>query len=155
MGRGQSKIGGGSGGGAAIMQSPISTLQQTVAGARSGDLMGVYDTLGNRPLAGLSNEEKMVRAVVIDELAERGNLIYDPKSGAYSKYSRPQEIVYDNGKSYRIKSVDQRSVFAGNNQYTTADFADAELYYNGKWAQVKNPTIQRDLAVKYKAKKNT
>lgn len=152
MGRGSSKIGGG--GAAAIMQSPISTLQSTVAAAQTQQLMSVYDVLGNRSLASLSNEEKMVRAVVIDELAQRGNLIYDPKSGDYSKYNRPQEIVYDNGKSYRINSVQQRSVFAGNNQYTTADFADAELYYNGKWGQVKNPTIQRDLAVKYKAKKN-
>lgn len=153
MGRGTSKIGGGGSSGAAIMQSPISTLQATVASAQSRDLMSVYDTLGNRTMASLSNEEKMVRAVVIDELAERGNLIYDPKSGDYSKYNRPQEIVYDNGKSYRINSVQQRSVFAGNNQYITSDFADAELYYNGKWSPVKNSTIERTLAQKFKSKK--
>ena len=155
MGSGSSGIrGGGGSSGAAIMQSPISTLQSTVAAAQTQQLMSVYDVLGNRSLASLSNEEKMVRAVVVDELAERGNLIYDPKSGDYSKYSRPQDIVYNDGKSYRISSIEQRAVYnPSTNSYSDKDFAKAELFYNGKWAAVKNPNIEESLAVKYKQKK--
>ena len=158
MGRGTSKLSGGAGGGAAaeIIQSPIATLQAAVADAQTRDLMGAYDLLKNKQLAKMSNEEKMVRAVVTDELAERGNLLYDPKTGNYAKYDKPQEIVYNDGKSYRISGIENRSVYNfATNSYSDKAFANAELYYNGKWAKVKNPDIEAALAVKYKQKRRS
>jgi len=134
--------------GTRVNDAPISKLQQVVNKSRTSDLIGAYDQLADKRMAQMTNEEKMVRAVVTDELLHRGNLLYDPKTGNYDKYKKSNEVVFYNEKSYRIKSIKK----VEDNTGKKVEVADAEWYYNGKFSPVKNYPMLKDLAKEYRKK---
>ena len=76
-----------------------------------------------------------------------GDVIYDPKTKSYTPYANPEQIVYMDGKSYKINSVSNRSLGGDS-----IEIADADFYYGGKWNNVKNTVIGEKLAKEYKKK---
>ena len=123
----------------------ISLLKGRVSEATTGQLNSVYDTLAKKDIAKMTNEEKMVRAVVIDELAERGKIIVDAKTGDYVKNTSGDRVVFDSekGRSYRVgKMGTVQNVSTGKE---TAK-AEAEFYFGGKWVPVKNIQTQVNVA---------
>ena len=128
----------------------IKILQDTVANSRTNELLGAYNELKDKSLREMTNEEKMVRAVLTDELATRGEILYDPKTGNYDKAKDSKKIVYDNEKSYRIDGI-----ITVKDENETRKYADAYWYYNGKFSKVKNTAIQKRLAQKYEEKKKS
>lgn len=150
MGRGKSKAGVSGGN---TKNNGIARLQDVTRNSKTSDLTSVFDTLNPKPISQMTNEEKMVRAVVIDELSQRGNIIYDPKQGKYTKYNKPEQVVNTEDRSYRVNKVEKRSVYTGNNNYQEKEFADCEYFYNGKWLKVKNSNTERTVANLFKEKK--
>ena len=146
-GRGKSKVGASGG------NNGIARLQDVTRNSRTSDLVYAFDMLNPKPISQMTNEEKMVRAVVIDELSQRGNIIYDPKQNKYTKYNKPEQVVNTEDRSYRVDKVEKRSVYTGNNNYQEKEFADCEYFYNGKWIKVKNPKTERNVADLFKEKK--
>ena len=142
--------GGSDGGGANERNTGIKILQDTVANSRTNELLGAYNELKDKSLREMTNEEKMVRAVLTDELAARGEILYDPKTGNYDKARDSKKIVYDNEKSYRIDDI-----ITVKDEDGTRKYADAYWYYNGKFSKVKNLAIQKRLAQKYEEKKKS
>ena len=64
---------GGRGGSSGISApSGIGVLKGFVANARTSDLMGAWNTLYNKDMRSMTDEEKMARAETTDELAIRG-----------------------------------------------------------------------------------
>ena len=146
-GKGKSRVGASSG------NNGIARLQDVTRNSRTSDLVSAFDVLNPKPIYQMTNEEKMVRAVVIDELSQRGNIIYDPKQGKYTKYNKPEQVVNTEDRSYRVDKAEKRSVYIGNNNYQEKEFADCEYFYNGKWIKVKNPNTERTVAELFKEKK--
>lgn len=150
-GRGSSSGKAGSGASAikGLTDTPISKLQRVVSKSKTSDVIKAYDQLSQKETVQMTNEEKMVRAVVVDELLSRGNLLYDPKTGDYKKHQNANEIVFYNGKSYKIKGVEKVESQTGE----MVEFAEAEFYYNGKFSPVKNYPIRKSLAKEYTKKR--
>lgn len=128
----------------------IGILQQEVSKSRTQDLLQAYNQLQRKDIAKMTNEEKMVRAVLTDELAERGNLLYDYAEMEYKKNPEaPDNIVYLNEKSYRVNDVRRRGL--GEKEKMVAD---ADVYVKGKWVEVKNTQRLIQLASAFRKKKN-
>ena len=143
-GRGSS--GGGSGGGNSV--KGIARLQGAVANARTDMLVSAYSTLSGKSMQKMSTEEKMVRAVTIDELSKRGRMIYDAKTGEYSLTSA-KNIVNTESRSYRVHSVESISFGSGQK----ASVARADYLYGGKWHEVKNVQTQKEIAELFRKRK--
>lgn len=146
-GRASGRAGGSSAraGGAAAVKG-IALLQGAVGNARTDQLQSAWDALDKKPIASMSNEEKMVRAVTTDELSKRGKLIYDPKSSSYSK-TKEKNIVNTEDRSYRVKGISLESQGG-----EAESVANAEMYYNGSWKPVKNFAIRKKIAELYRKK---
>ena len=133
----------------------IKILQGAVAKAKTSDLMSAYRTIENKAPEKRTNEEKMVRATAIDELAQRGALIYDPKTEGWIANTTKDRVVFNpsvmgrdgrdtGGRSYRIHSFGTYDGFLGSGK--TVEYAVSDFYYNGSWHEVKNPEVQVEVA---------
>lgn len=142
-GRGSS---GGSSAGSAV--KGIARLQGAVANARTDMLVSAYSTLSRKNLQQMTSEEKMVRAVTIDELSSRGRMVYDAKTGEYS-LSSAKNIVNTESRSYRVHAVERVSVGSGQK----VSVARADYFYGGKWHEVKNVQTQKEIAELYRRRR--
>ena len=115
----------------------ISLLQSRVRNSQTNQLMGAYNQLADKPIREMTNEEKMVRAILIDELTERGQLIVDAKTGEYVKNTTGDHVVFDSEKnrSYRVGRAGIVQNVASGKETTSRE---AEFYFNGQWVEVKN-----------------
>ena len=125
----------------------IALLQGAVSKARTDMLISAYSQLDKKPMSEMTNEEKMVRAVTMDELSKRGRMINDYATGE-SKLTKEKNIVNIGEKSYRVNSIEKRSL-GGN----AAEIADADVYVKGKWVHVKNAQISINVGREYRRKK--
>lgn len=125
----------------------IALLQGAVSKARTDMLISAYSQLDKKPMSEMTNEEKMVRAVTMDELSKRGRMINDYATGE-SKLTKEKNIVNIGEKSYRVNSIEKRSL--GGNE---AEIADADVYIKGKWVHVKNAQISINVGREYRRKK--
>ena len=125
----------------------IALLQGAVSKARTDMLISAYSQLDKKPMSEMTNEEKMVRAVTMDELSKRGRMINDYVTGE-SKLTKEKNIVNIGEKSYRVNSIEKRSL-GGN----AAEIADADVYIKGKWVHVKNAQISINVGREYRRKK--
>lgn len=144
---GRGSAGGGSGGGNSAVKG-IAKLQGAVGNARTDMLVSAYSALNRKRIQNMTTEEKMVRAVTIDELSSRGRMTYDAKTGEYSLTSA-KNIVNTESRSYRVHSID--SVSLGSGQKVSV--AKADYLYGGKWHEVKNVQTQKEIAKLYKKRK--
>lgn len=140
----------------------IAILQGAVAKAKTSDLMSAYRAIESKPLLERTNEEKMVRATAIDELANRGALIYDPKTEDFVENKSKDRVVFapsvigtdgrDTGaRSYRIHGFETVEMQNVRGDVTKAEVAISDFYYNGQWREVRNRTVQREVAALYRA----
>ena len=60
------------------------------------------------------------------------------------------KVIKTENKTYRVNSIETRSVYTGNNTYEDKEFASCEYLYKGEWHKVKNPTVERRVAVLYR-----
>lgn len=125
----------------------IALLQGAVSKARTDMLISAYSLLDKKPMSEMTNEEKMVRAVTIDELANRGRMISDYATGE-SKLTKEKNIVNIGEKSYRVNTISKRA-FGSD----AVEVADADVYAKGKWIHVKNDQISINIAKEYRKKK--
>ena len=125
----------------------IALLQGAVSKARTDMLISAYSQLDKKPMSEMTNEEKMVRAVTMDELSKRGRMINDYATGE-SKLTKEKNIVNIGEKTYRVNSIEKRSL-GGN----AAEIADADVYVKGKWVHVKNAQISINVGREYRRKK--
>ena len=137
-----------SGGSAGNAVKGIARLQGAVANARTDMLVSAYSTLSRKNLQQMTSEEKMVRAVTIDELSNRGRMVYDAKTGEYS-LSSAKNIVNTESRSYRVHSIEKISLGAD----TKVTVATADYLYGGKWHEVKNVETQKEIAELYRRRR--
>lgn len=122
----------------------IATLQQAVNKRTDSELMTIYKLYGNANLAKLTNEEKMVRAVAIDELLERGKLYDDRSTGEIFKASPNETFVRHNDKSYKITKM----WTVENEDGKSHKMVEAQTLVNGKWGAVQGYDLRKTLAKK-------
>ena len=125
----------------------IALLQGAVSKARTDMLISAYSYIDKKPMSEMTNEEKMVRAVTMDELSKRGRMVNDYATGE-SKLTKEKNIVNIGEKSYRVNSIKNRA-FGGD----TVEIADADVYAKGKWIHVKNDQISINIGREYRKKK--
>ena len=125
----------------------IALLQGAVSKARTDMLISAYSQLDKKPMSEMTNEEKMVRAVTMDELSKRGRMINDYATGE-RKLTKEKNIVKIGGKAYRVNAIEERSL-GGN----AVEIADADVYVKGKWVHVKNDQISINVGREYRRKK--
>ena len=117
----------------------IATLQRAVSERTDSELMTIYKLYGNTNLAKLTNEEKMVRAVAIDELLERGKLYDDRTTGEIFKASPNETFVRHNDKSYKITKM----WTVKNEDGKSHRMVEAQTLVNGKWGVVQGYDLRK------------
>lgn len=138
MGRGSS------GAGKKTANTGIALLQGRVGEASTRQLMGVYDALKGKDIRDMTNEEKMVKAVVNDELIKREKLVYDAKTQEFVKNNQSKPVIYDEERerSYRVNNIHVEHY--GTEKGVTV--ADADMFYNGQWVPIKSVNIRKRIA---------
>lgn len=133
-------------------KSGIGLLQGEVAKASTNMLHKVYRELSKKDVSKMSNEEKMVRAVTIDELSKRGRMIYDARTGEHILTSE-NNIVNTADRSYRVSNVKRTTVQAVSGAEREVYMGDVSFYAGGKWNPVKNIQKIMQISAEYKKRK--
>lgn len=133
-------------------KSGIGLLQGEVAKASTNMLHKVYRELSKKDVSKMSNEEKMVRAVTIDELSKRGRIIYDARTGEHV-LSNDNNIVNTEDRSYRVRNVKRTTVQAVSGAEREVYMGDVSFYAGGKWNPVKNIQKIIQISAEYKKRK--
>lgn len=143
---------GGRGASSGIKKTGIGLLQGEVAKASTNMLNKVYREIDKKDVAKMSNEEKMVRAVTIDELSKRGRMIYDARTGEYV-LTNENNIVNTEGRSYHVSKVKRTTVQAVSGAEREVYMGDVSFYAGGKWNPVKNIQKIIQISAEYKKRK--
>lgn len=111
-------------------------LGTTIENASTRELTGAYDQLNKTAFTKLSQEERMVKSLVTDELYRRGTLISDRATDEPVKNTKGYNILFDEstGNSYRIDGVEHRHLGGMN----TVPIAKASYLFRGEWKPVKD-----------------
>lgn len=119
-------------------------LKKTIRQASTANNLTAYNQVNGKAIESLTNEEKMVRALLTDELLNRGELIYDRGTGENVRNTAGDRVVYDEQReaSYRIHRIYNQVAVDG----TTHRAAEADVYRDGQWRPVINIQRRVDIA---------
>lgn len=133
---------GGRGGDSGVAHPGIAFLKGELSKQSTKTLMSAYDELKGKSFAKMTDEEKMLRATVMDELEKRGKIVMDSATGDYVENKTGKKIV-----SMQVQGMDRS--YRVNQIHKTPDgkyYADAEVLVNGRWTTVKGWELQKRIA---------